>query len=405
MGDGITKQQARQFMLLKHGLLGKKKFLGKAGVIEFIRQVGCVQFDPVDICGKNVEIILQSRVSDFDKKMLAELLYEDRLLVDYPDKQLSIISVENWHYFERFREIARQGGSRFEGLAALEKEALTFIEANSAVSSAELPLEGSIDWHSSIHWSGNWNGKKTNAARAVLEQLYSTGELVIHHKKGTRKYYDLATRHIPKEILSSPDPLPDDFQHMKWRVFRRIGAVGLLWNKPSSAWLGIDGLKNNNRNEIFKTLIESGEITSVSVEGQELFYQSADAPIMEAVLNATEQKQKPFPPQTELIAPLDNLMWDRKLIRELFDFDYKWEIYTPEASRKYGAYTLPILHGDRFIGRADVSREAKTFVIKNIWLEAGVKSTKKLQAEISKMFARFAKFNHCTLTAVGNNAI
>ncbi len=106
----------------------------------------------------------------------------------------------------------------------------------------DLPIDGSIHWHSHIHWSGNWQGE-TNAARAVLEHLYATGELVIHHKKGTRKYYDLADAHIAPEVLSAPDPLPDEHEHRKWRVLRRIGAVGMLWNKNSDAYLGIWGLK------------------------------------------------------------------------------------------------------------------------------------------------------------------
>ena len=140
----ITNEQARQFILLKQGLIGAYRFIGKDGAYEYVRQSGCIQYDPVDVCGKNAELTLQSRVKGFKKSMLQDLLYKDRKLVDYADKELSI-----W------------------------------------------PIEGEIFWHSSMHWSGNWQ-KKSNAARSVLEQLYTDGELVIHHKKGSRKYYDLA---------------------------------------------------------------------------------------------------------------------------------------------------------------------------------------------------------------------
>ena len=61
-------------------------------------------------------------------------------------------------------------------------------------------------------------GEKANAARSVLEQMYSDGELVIHHKQGARKYYALAGDHVPAKILDAPDPLPDEFEHLKWRV-------------------------------------------------------------------------------------------------------------------------------------------------------------------------------------------
>ena len=387
----LTNLQARQFMLLKHGLIGAHQFLGKEGAMKFIQQAGCIQFDPVDVCGKNAEITLQSRVKNFKKNMLDDLLYKDRLLIDYLDKQLAIIPTKDWPYFERYREVARKSGLQFEGLNLLEEEALAFIKEHGFVSSNELPLEGSIEWHSGIHWSG---GGKAKAARSVLEQLYSTGELIIHHKKGTRKYYDLATSHIPIAILDAPDPLPDDFEHMKWRVTRRIGAVGLLWNRPSDAWLRISGLKNDNRTTIFKDLSDSNQIISVTVEGVKdtLYCLTTDIPLLERVLNNEELK-----PRMELIAPLDCFMWDRKLIQALFGFSYTWEIYTPDHKRKYGAYTLPLLYGNALIGRVEVINERKTntLVVRNIWFEDGVKQTKKLQAELDKCLKRFAKFNEC----------
>jgi uncharacterized protein YcaQ len=83
----LTNRQARQFMLLKHGLLGEYRFIEKQGVLDFVRQAGCIQFDPVDSCGKNAELTLQSRVKGFTKNTLYELLYNDRKLVDYPDKK------------------------------------------------------------------------------------------------------------------------------------------------------------------------------------------------------------------------------------------------------------------------------------------------------------------------------
>ena len=389
----LTNAQARDFILLKHGLIGAHRFQGKDGVMEFIRQAGCIQFDPVDVCGKNAEITLQSRIKGFTKSMLDELLYKDRLLVDYLDKQLAIIPMADWPYFERYREVARQSGLRFKGLDTLEKEALTYIEAHGFVSSNDLPLKGSIEWQSGIHWSGSWNGL-TNASRSVLEQLYSTGELILHHKKGTRKYYDLATNHIPADILNTPDPLPDDFDHMKWRVTRRIGAIGLLWNRPSDAWLRISGLKNTTRTEIFKDLTDSQTIIPITVEGfkDPLYCLATDVPLIEKVL-----KNEALKPRMELIAPLDCLIWDRKLIQALFDFSYTWEIYTPDYKRKYGAYVLPLLYGHTFIGRVEVinDRKNKKLVVKNIWFEDGVKQTKKLHAELDKCLKRFAKFNEC----------
>lgn len=389
----LTNKQARQFILLKHGLLGAHKFVGKQGALEFVRQAGCIQFDPVDSCGKNAELTLQSRVKNFTKQTLSELLYTDRSLVDFPDKNLSIFPTEDWPYFQRYRQAAKDGGRNFPELEELEKQAIEYIRINGAVSSDDLPMQGSIHWHSSIHWSGVWNGN-TNAARAVLEQLYSTGVLIIHHKNGSRKYYDLADKYLPAQLLDSPDPLPDDFAHKKWRVLRRIGAVGLLWNRPSDAWLNIWDMKSLERIQIFKELLSEGKILAVQVEGisAELYCRAEDHPLLETVLENRDYK-----PRCEFLAPLDCFLWDRKLIKALFDFEYSWEIYTPAPKRKYGFYVLPILYGDRFAGRIEAVCQSKTNVllVKNIWYEDGVRQTKKLLSEIDKTLKRFARFNQC----------
>ena len=389
----LTNKQARQFILLKHGLLGAHKFIGKQGALEFVRQAGCIQFDPVDSCGKNAELTLQSRVKNFTKQTLSELLYTDRSLVDFPDKNLSIFPTEDWPYFQRYRQAAKDGGRNFPELEELEKQAIEYIRINGAVSSDDLPIQGSIHWHSSIHWSGVWNGN-TNAARAVLEQLYSTGVLIIHHKNGSRKYYDLADKYLPAQLLDSPDPLPDDFAHKKWRVLRRIGAVGLLWNRPSDAWLNIWDMKSPERIQIFKELLSEGKILAVQVEGisAELYYRAEDHPLLETVLENRDYK-----PRCEFLAPLDCFLWDRKLIKALFDFEYSWEIYTPAPKRKYGFYVLPILYGDRFAGRIEAVCQSKTNVllVKNIWYEDGIRQTKKLLSEIDKTLKRFARFNQC----------
>lgn len=324
----LTNRQARQFILRKQGLLGTYRFKGKQGALEYVRQAGCIQFDPVDVCGKNAELTLQSRVKGFTKDMLYALLYEDRSLVDYPDKNLSIWPVEDWPYFERYRRAAREGGRRFEGLDRLEEQTVSWLREHGPASSDSLPVEGEVYWHSHIHWSGNWGGK-SNAARAALEQLYSTGELIIHHKKGARKFYDLAEKYLPRTLLDAPDPLPDDAAHQRWRILRRIGAVGLLW--------------------------------------------------------------------------------DRRLIRELFGFEYTWEIYTPQAKRKYGFYVLPLLYGDRFAGRVEAAakgeetfseggKKERILLVKHIWLEEGMRRTKAFDAALDRCIRRFAAFNGCGRT-------
>lgn len=389
----IDKRAARRFLLLKQGLLGEEKFIGKAGALAYVRQCGCIQFDPVDACGRNAELTLQSRVKGFSKQMLADLLYRDRALFDYPDKELAILPVEDWPYFERYRALSRETAKQFPALPPLEETALAHIAVHGPADAASLPIQGKIRWHSAIHWSGNWHGESM-AARSVLEQMYADGRLVIHHKDGARKSYDLASRCLPPSLLAAPDPLPDDFDHLCFRVLRRIGAVGLLWDRRSDAYLGIDGLDTDKRHAVFDALECRGKIQRAQVAGvaAPLFFQSPDAPLMDLA-----RSDRPLAPRCAFLAPLDPMLWDRKLIRALFDFQYSWEIYTPADRRKFGYYTLPILYGESFVGRVEpVARyQAGVLEIKRIWYEEGVRPTKKLDGAIQRAVRRFARFNQC----------
>ena len=389
----ITIEEARRFILGKQGLLGSHRFVGKEGALQYIQQAGCIQYDPVDVCGKNAELTLQSRVKGFTRCMLADLLYVDRLLVDYSDKELSIWSREDWPYFSGYRAMSKVHGAGFEGIPELEARAIAFIREHGPVSSDTLPIEGKIYWHSSMHWSGHWQNQ-SNAARSVLEQLYTDGVLLIHHKSGSRKYYDLAERYFSPELLNAENPCPDDMALLRWRIKRRVGAVGMLWNRRSDAWLGIN-MSTEQRNFAINALEADGIIVKAEVESirSPLYFLAEDIPLMEAVRQGVLDTK----PRLEFLAPLDPMLWDRKLVEALWDYHYKWEIYTPVNQRKYGYYVLPILYGDKFVGRIEAAadRKAATLVVRNIWYEDGVKQTKKLARAIEGACRRLAKFNDC----------
>ena len=395
----LTNAQARQFLFRWHGLLGDHRFAGKEGALAYIRQCGCIQFDPVDVCGRNADLSLQSRVKNYSPAMLEALLYRDRLLFDYPDKNQAILPTEDWPYFSRYRRKSQECAKQFEGLAPLTEQAVRYIGEHGPVCSSDLPIKGEIFWHSCIHWSGNWH-KPSNAARSVLEQLYADGLLIVHHKEDTRKYYDLASKHLSPALLDAKDPLPDDETHLRWRILRRISAVGLLWNRSSDAWLNIAEQQSGKldpakRTEAFRQLSENGLITEVAVEGIRgaLYCPTAAIPILEEITSG-----KSLRPRCEALAPLDCLLWDRKLIRALFGFDYTWEIYTPEAKRKYGYYVLPLIYGDRFIGRLEASADRRSGVLtlRHIWFEQDVRVTKTLQKAIDGCIRRLANMNGCS---------
>ena len=104
-------------------------------------------------------------------------------------------------------------------------------------------------------------------------------------------------------------------------------------------------------------------------------------------------------PRLEFLSPLDPMLWDRKLVEALWDYHYKWEIYTPADQRKFGYFVLPVLWGDRLVGRIEAAAERRTgtLVVKHIWYEDGVRRTKKLAAAVEGAVRRLAKFNDCGL--------
>ncbi len=369
----ITKKQARQFLLLKQGLYGSKKFQGKTGILEFVQQVACVQFDPIDVCGKNHELVLQSRVEGFEKSHLYELLYEDNVLIDWFDKNMSICLREDWPYFSYQRERAHNRSRSKEEVDRVVEEVLDIIRANGAVTSKDLAMKEKVDWY----WA------PTSLARAVLDTLYDQGRLVISHKQNTRKSYDLPERHIQKEVLEAENPNKTCHEQLCWKVLRRIGGVGMLHANNSYAYIGIDGLKAKERAAVFASLLGDGKIREVTVEDCKLpfYYLSSDQELMEQVIAGVEESAR-----LEFIAPLDNLIWDRKQIEELFGFSYKWEIYTPTMERKFGYYVLPILMNDRFVGRIEIKRDRKKkkFDILDIWWEEKAYNTKENRKRVKE---------------------
>ena len=380
----FTNKQARQFILLKQGLMGKHKFIQESGVCDYIKQVGCIQFDPIDICGKNAELVLQSRVKGFSKETLYDLLYKDRKLIDYFDKNMSIFSIDDWRYFSRTRISYHIYGRSMEKVNVASGKIRSILKEKEFVSSKDINLNEKVDW--------SWN--PTSLSRAALETMYFRGELILHHKKGSIKHYALAREYISEQILNAGDPNITLEEHLEWRVLRRIGSVGMLWNKTSDAFLGIDGLKAANRNLIFEKLFKADRIIRILIENiSECFYcLSSDIQLIDLVLCNEE-----FESRTEFIAALDNMIWDRKLIKEIFDFDYKWEIYTPIVKRKYSYYVLPILFGDKFIGRIEIinDRKLKQLIVKNIWYEDYIDNPERFKDNIYECLKRFSEFNQC----------
>ena len=352
----VSKTQARRILLKRHGLLGDYQYFEKEGVYEYIRKFGCVQYDPIDVCGKNHELVLQARVPNFDKKWVHELLYEDRRLIDWFDKNMSILPIEDWVFFAEARKRAKSGMRNAEEIDQVREDVLALIREKGPVISSDLEYTHKVDWW----WA------PTSFSRMVLDALYYQGYLIVESKKNTRKSYDLAERYLAEEWVQEQNPFESEHERLKWNVLRRLKSVGLLHLNASYAFIGIHGLKSAERNAIYDDLLETGVIKPILVEGieKEFYFLAEEEDLFEFA-------DEPVEKRVEFLAPLDNLLWDREIIKEIFEFDYKWEIYTPLKDRQYGYYVLPILMGDALIGRIELkrNRKSKQFDLLGLWFE------------------------------------
>jgi uncharacterized protein len=391
----ITKIQARRFLLAYQGLLPPRKLKGKTGILAFIRQVGCIQYDPLDIVGNNPDLVLQSRVQGYRREMLKELLYEDRKLLDGWDKMMAIYPVEDWPYFKRTRESFAKNRSRgVEAIDAVLPKVREALEAKGPLSSRELALGEALEW--------DW-GWPASLARAALESMYFMGELLIHHRVHTRKYYDFAHRLVEEAVLEAPDPNPTEEAYQDWYVSRRIGSVGMLWNRAGEAWLSLGSIKSPQRGRVIERLLKRGELLQVQVEGiRDPFYlRDQDEGVLLEAMRMDELEKR-----AALIAPLDNLLWDRRMLKELFDFDYRWEVYVPAEKRRYGYYVLPLLYGDRFIARFEPVKDKKRGVlaVKNWWWEKGVNPSDEIKAALGECMRSFFEYSGAEQLEVAGEA-
>ena len=376
----ISKDHAKRILLSYQNLLPPKRIQCSDGILQFVRKVGCLQFDPLNIAGMNTDLVLQSRVENYRPEMLYKLLYEDRKLIEGFDKNMSLYPVEDWPYFERFREDSKANIRSSEHIDEIADHIMKEIEVRGPLSSQDFDFDKKVGWY----WA------PTNVSRAALESLYWRGELVIHHRNGTRKFYDLAGRCMPENLMRRSDPNTTEEDYHRWHIRRRIDSIGLFWSRSGDAWLGIKGLNSSGRIAAIKEMVHSGELIELEIEGVEypVYIASSNHELLDRCLVIDE------PIEAAFLAPLDNLLWDRKFIKSIFEFEYVWEVYKQPKDRKYGYYVLPVLYGADFVARFEpvLDKKKKILNIKNWWWEDEVTVTEEMEAAIKKGIDDFASF-------------
>jgi uncharacterized protein YcaQ len=382
----LERAQARRFLLRHQRLLPPRRLEGRDGILELIRHVGCIQYDPLNIVGRNPDLVLQSRIANYDPEWLEQLMHsEHRLLVGW-DKMAAVVLREDWPYFTRHRAWnAKRHGDPGKPEMKVAPYVLEEIRQRGPLCSRDIEHDGRVDW---------WWGRETRLVRASLEVLSAMGVVLTHHRVRSMRYFDLVERILPPEILNAPEPHPNDEEYQDWHVLRRIASLGLA---PASGaaeyWYGIMGVKGTaGRAKVLTRLSERGQIMPVAVEGisKRLFLlRAADVSALEAAAEPT-----PAPVEAAFIAPLDNVAWDREMLRQLFDFDYRWEVYTPKTKRSYGYYVLPVLCGDRFIARVEpiLDKRESVLTIAGWWWEKGVRPNAAMRNTLATCVTEFARY-------------
>jgi hypothetical protein len=379
----LSNQTARRFLLAKQGLWPPRTLNGKAGIMTVFDRLACIQFDPLNIVARNPDLVLQSRVADYRPKMLYELAYDGRQLYDYWDKMMAYLPMWDWPKFALSRARWRQRHSR--RLADFGEYVDTIL---GAIRERGPMCSLDFDEQHDVGWKTDWRWGKMKAAKALLEMLGDTGELMVSHRQGARRYYDLAERVVPEGVREQP-LLLDEKAYVRWRLSRRCKGVGLVGPAiGGSVWTGVG--KALERTEAINALVEQGKLLPVRIEADNRTYHmlTSDLPFLDQVRAA------PSAPQVAIVAPLDNLLWPRQFVERLFGFRYVWEVYKPANERQYGYYVLPVLFGDRFIARFDakLDRENRVLRVLSWHWEPGESATPDFATALRDALKHFCAF-------------
>ncbi len=365
----ISREQARRFLASYHFTQ-----TDLPGVFE---RLGTVQYDPLNPVGRNPDLVFQARVPGYRIDDWQQAAYADRFVYDAWDKQACLVPVSDWPLRAVIREMYRPYHDS-EILQADPQTAeliLAAIDERGPLSSLEFEDRERLPDNNS--WSGLTRTKR------ILRAMWACGILLTHHRKGGRHYYDRPERVIPPQHYDGP-PHVDKDAYYRWIIARRHQATGLLRpNAEAAIWSACGD--SAVRKRAIAQLVEEGTLTPVQVGEKAWTYHMLTSllPLLDAALQQ---------PRAIFLGPLDSLLWDRKALAQLFDFDYTWEVYKPAEQRRWGYYVLPVFYGDRFIARLDSRLEQGIWTIANWWWEPDITPNAELIDALRLAIARFMHY-------------
>jgi uncharacterized protein YcaQ len=352
----VTAEAARRFLVARHFLAPARSLAGLDGVLEVFRRLGSIQFDPVAVAGRNHDLVLHARVAGYEPAWCEEL-YDRRELFETTNKALSLIPTSE---FPWFRVNWGRKGPSFHGTALAENAAaaervLERIRAEGPLSSADFERESGP--------TKDWFGLPENAVRAVLEAYTVTGVVGLARREGNLRYYDLLERLLPAKVLAHEVPEREQLRHKLLSRYRAHGLLGAGGAGGTFARIADPA----DRNALRKELLELGALVPVEVEGVR-----GKRLVVADELALLEEPPEPAP-TVAFVAPFDSLLWDTALLAGLFGFEYVWEGFFPPAKRRWGYYVLPILFGDRLVGRIEprIDRDGARVEVLGVWWEDG----------------------------------
>ena len=381
----LSIEDFRSFLVRYHFLDNYERLSGKEGIRKLLQRIGSIQYDPLNVVGRNPDLVLQSRIKNYTGKLLDELLYKDRVLLDEWDKEMSIYLTRDWSNFHRIRKVREETALRTlkhrgqEEVLSYFPQIMEELKTRGPSSARDLKL-GAIQ-------KNRWGHRQVSGA--ALDYLYTAGKLGIYKKSNAQKIYDFIENLIPESLLNKDDPFSTEDDFFEWYFLRRIRSLGAYWLRNGSGWLGFYLSDSGLRKKTLGILEEKKLIAPIKISGLDevLYICKKDISVL--------GDQNNYDGFVRLLAPLDNMLWDRLLVKRIFNFEYSWEVYAPQNKRKYGYYVLPLLYRNNLIARIELFKyeKGKALIVKNLWWENSInKNDTELKDAVKKGLENFANY-------------
>ncbi|HEU5244140.1 MAG TPA: crosslink repair DNA glycosylase YcaQ family protein [Gaiellaceae bacterium] len=353
----VSPEAARRFLVARHFLAPARSLAGgQDAVLEVLRKLGSIQFDPIAVAGRYHDLMLHARVAGYEPGW-CDALYERREIFEATNKALSFVPTSE---FPWFRQVMGRKGPRYHNAALADnatvaKRVLERIRADGPLSS--------LDFEATPGATKDWFGLPENAVRSVLEGYTVAGVIGLARREGNIRYYDLLERLLPADVLAHEVPERERLLHKQLSRHRAHGLLGAGGAGGTFARIANGDVRKTLHDE----LVEAGALLPVEIEGMrgKRF----------VVAGEVEELESPPEPASSVafIAPFDSLLWDTALLERLFDFEFVWEGFFKPEKRRWGYYVLPVLFGDRFVGRIEprIEREEKRVQVLGAWWEEG----------------------------------